>query len=110
MFDESVSMVVHCIKIKPYIVHYTQVVMLRCGQPLTAIGSKRSREDEKLVNGTLGGDLKGIIIDTRSQTAAMNSRSKGTSKTKNCRHAFHLWRECEIVQVVGSNSSHPSLC
>lgn len=60
-------------------IHNTQVVLLRCGQPLTSIGSKRSREDEKLVNATLGGDSKGIIIDTRSQAAAMNSRSKGTS-------------------------------
>ena len=58
----------------------TQVVLLRCGQPLTAIGSKRSREDEKLINDTLGGDSKGFIIDTRSQAAAMNSRSKGTSE------------------------------
>ena len=56
---------------------HTQVVLLRCGQPLTSIGGKRSREDEKLVNATLGGDSKGIIIDTRSQAAAMNSRSKG---------------------------------
>lgn len=53
------------------------VVLLRCGQPLTAIGSKRSREDERLVNATLGGETKGVIIDTRSSTAAMNSRSKG---------------------------------
>ena len=59
----------------------TQVVLLRCGQPLTAIGSKRSREDEKLINHTLGGASKGVIIDTRSQAAAMNSRSKGTTKT-----------------------------
>ena len=59
----------------------TQVVLLRCGQPLTAIGSKRSREDEKLINHTLGGASKGFIIDTRSQAAAMNSRSKGTSET-----------------------------
>ena len=57
--------------------HDTQVVLLRCGQPLTAIGSKRSREDERLVNATLGGETKGVIIDTRSSTAAMNSRSKG---------------------------------
>lgn len=54
-----------------------QVAMMRCGQPLTTIASKRSREDEKLVNATLGSDSKGIIIDTRSQTAAMNSRTKG---------------------------------
>lgn len=53
------------------------VAMLRCGQPLTTMGSKRSREDEKLVNATLGKQLKGVIIDTRSQTAAMNSRTKG---------------------------------
>lgn len=53
------------------------VVLLRCGQPLTAIGSKRSREDEKLINHTLGAASKGVIIDTRSQAAAMNSRSKG---------------------------------
>lgn len=53
------------------------VVLLRCGQPLTAIASKRSREDEKLVNATLGGESKGVIIDTRSSAAAMNSRSKG---------------------------------
>ena len=59
----------------------TQVVLLRCGQPLTAIGSKRSREDEKMINDTLGGDSKGVIIDTRSQAAAMNSRSKGTRET-----------------------------
>lgn len=52
--------------------------MLRCGQPLTTMGGKRSREDEKLVNATLpGNDLKGVIVDTRSQTAAMNSRAKG---------------------------------
>ena len=57
--------------------HDTQVVLLRCGQPLTATGSKRSREDERLVNATLGGETKGVIIDTRSSTAAMNSRSKG---------------------------------
>lgn len=62
----------------------TQVVLLRCGQPLTAIGSKRSREDEKLINDTLGGASKGFIIDTRSQAAAMNSRSKGTSETIVC--------------------------
>ena len=59
----------------------TQVVLLRCGQPLTAIGSKRSREDEKLINDTLGGASKGFIVDTRSQAAAMNSRSKGTRHT-----------------------------
>ena len=59
----------------------TQVVLLRCGQPLTAIGSKRSREDEKLINDTLGGASKGFIIDTRSQASAMNSRSKGMSET-----------------------------
>lgn len=53
------------------------VAMMRCGQPLTTMASKRSREDEKLVNATLGSDSKGIIIDTRSQTAAMNSRTKG---------------------------------
>ncbi|CAH3022936.1 unnamed protein product [Porites evermanni] len=53
------------------------VVMMRCAQPLTTMASKRSREDEKLVNATLGSDSKGIIIDTRSQTAAMNSRTKG---------------------------------
>jgi len=47
---------------------------------LTAIGSKRSREDEKMINDTLGGDSKGVIIDTRSQAAAMNSRSKGASE------------------------------
>lgn len=56
-------------------------MLLRCGQPLTAIGSKRSREDEKLINHTLGAASKGVIIDTRSQAAAMNSRSKGTSET-----------------------------
>ena len=54
-----------------------QVAMMRCGQPLTTMASKRSREDEKLVNATLGSDSKGIIIDTRTQTAAMNSRTKG---------------------------------
>lgn len=53
------------------------VAMMRSGQPLTTMASKRSREDEKLVNATLGSDSKGIIIDTRSQTAAMNSRTKG---------------------------------
>lgn len=58
-----------------------QVAMLRCGQPLTTMGSKRSREDEKLVNATLGKQLKGVIIDTRSQTAAMNSRTKGKWKS-----------------------------
>lgn len=63
--------------LKQISLHDTQVVLLRCGQPLTAIGSKRSREDEKLVNATLGGETKGVIIDTRSSTAAMNSRSKG---------------------------------
>ena len=47
------------------------------------MASKRSREDEKLVNATLGSDSKGIIIDTRSQTAAMNSRTKGKWK-KSC--------------------------
>ena len=57
--------------------------MIRCGQPLTTMASKRSREDEKLVNATLGSDSKGIIIDTRSQTAAMNSRTKGKWK-KSC--------------------------
>jgi len=62
----------------------TQVVLLRCGQPLTAIGSKRSREDERLINDTLGGASKGVIVDTRSQAAAMNSRSKGTSETIMC--------------------------
>jgi len=60
-----------------------QVAMMRCGQPLTTMASKRSREDEKLVNATLGSDSKGIIIDTRSQTAAMNSRTKGKWK-KSC--------------------------
>ena len=55
----------------------SQVVMLRCSQPLTTMGGKRSREDEKLVNATLGRGLKGVIIDTRSQAAAMNSRTKG---------------------------------
>ena len=54
--------------------------MLRCGQPLTTMAGKRSREDEKLVNATLGNVLKGIIVDTRSQAAAMNSRTKGKKK------------------------------
>ncbi|XP_068736229.1 myotubularin-related protein 9-like [Montipora capricornis] len=57
--------------------HKNGVVMLRCSQPLTTMGGKRSREDEKLVNATLGSELKGVIIDTRSQAAAMNSRTKG---------------------------------
>ena len=57
------------------------------------MASKRSREDEKLVNATLGSDSKGIIIDTRSQTAAMNSRTKGKWK-KSCIR----WSAC---------SSHP---
>ena len=70
-----------------------QVAMMRCGQPLTTMASKRSREDEKLVNATLGSDSKGIIIDTRSQTAAMNSRTKGKWKTSCIR-----WSAC---------SSHP---
>lgn len=69
--------------------------MLRCGQPLTTMGGKRSREDEKLVNATLGNDLKGIIIDTRSQTAAMNSRTKG--KQNNLSH---------IPPVIHANLSH----
>lgn len=42
------------------------------------MGGRRSREDEKLVNATLEGGLKGIIVDTRSQAAAMNSRAKGS--------------------------------
>ena len=69
--------------------------MLRCGQPLTTMGGKRSREDEKLVNATLGNDLKGIIIDTRSQTAAMNSRTKG--KQNNLSH---------VPPVIHANLSH----
>ena len=52
--------------------------MLRSSQPLTTMGGRRSREDEKLVNATLEGGLKGIIVDTRSQAAAMNSRAKGS--------------------------------
>ena len=71
-----------------------QVVLLRCGQPLTAIGSKRSREDEKLINHTLGGASKGVIIDTRSQAAAMNSRSKGTTETT-----------CNVHFIVELNSN-----
>lgn len=54
-----------------------RVVMLRSSQPLTTMGGRRSRDDEKLVNATLEGGLKGIIVDTRSQAAAMNSRAKG---------------------------------
>ena len=66
--------------------------MLRCGQPLTTMAGKRSREDEKLVNATLGNELKGIIVDTRSQAAAMNSRTKGKQNSLShnllC-HTFH---------------------
>ena len=64
--------------------------MLRCGQPLTTMAGKRSREDEKLVNATLGNVLKGIIVDTRSQAAAMNSRTKGKKKKKKNSLSYNL--------------------
>lgn len=55
----------------------TGVALLRSGQPLLGLGNRRCKEDEKLVNAALKEKKKGMITDTRSQTATMNSRSKG---------------------------------
>jgi hypothetical protein len=41
------------------------------------MGGRRCKEDEKLVNFALKEKKKGMIIDTRTQAAALNSKSKG---------------------------------
>lgn len=40
-------------------------------------GSKRCREDEKLINTALSQGKKGYIIETRTQNLAQMARSKG---------------------------------
>ncbi|EDO33774.1 predicted protein [Nematostella vectensis] len=56
----------------------TQSVLMRSGEPLCgSMSNKRCKEDEKLVNSALGSMKKGMIVDTRSTPAVMNSRSKG---------------------------------
>jgi len=51
---------------------------MRCGQPLiSGVALKRCKEDEKLVNSALNTQKKGMIVDTRTQAAQLNSRSKG---------------------------------
>ncbi|XP_033640432.1 myotubularin-related protein 9-like isoform X2 [Asterias rubens] len=52
-------------------------VILRSGQPLPGPNGKRCKEDESLLNSTLGIGKRGYIIDTRSYNSAVNSRSKG---------------------------------
>ena len=52
---------------------------MRCSQPMTGgINIKRCKEDERLVNTALQGkNKKGVIVDLRSQAAALNSRARG---------------------------------
>lgn len=50
---------------------------MRSSQPLTGPNSKRSKEDERLLNSLLGPGKRGYIIDTRTLTAAQNAKSKG---------------------------------
>ena len=52
-------------------------MILRSGQPLPGPNGKRCKEDESLLNSTLGIGKRGYIIDTRSYNSAVNSRSKG---------------------------------
>lgn len=53
------------------------MAVLRSGQPMVGLGNKRCKEDEKLINAALKEKKKGMIVDTRSQAAAINSKSKG---------------------------------
>ncbi|XP_031549636.1 myotubularin-related protein 9-like [Actinia tenebrosa] len=55
----------------------TGVAVLRSGQPVLGLGNRRCKDDEKLINAALKEKKKGIIVDTRSQAATINSRSKG---------------------------------
>nr|CAH65268.1 hypothetical protein RCJMB04_14c5 [Gallus gallus] len=53
------------------------MVMMRTSQPLTGTNGKRCKDDEKLINSTLGPGRRGYIIDTRSLSAAQQARAKG---------------------------------
>ncbi|XP_074656633.1 myotubularin-related protein 9-like [Tubulanus polymorphus] len=55
-----------------------KTVILRSSQPLTGPNSRRCRDDEKLVNATLGiGKRGGYIIDTRAPSLAKVAQNKG---------------------------------
>uniref|UniRef100_A0A8D8TF55 Myotubularin-related protein 9 n=1 Tax=Cacopsylla melanoneura TaxID=428564 RepID=A0A8D8TF55_9HEMI len=52
-------------------------ILVRSSQPLPGPNAKRSKADEKLLNGYLKSGKKGTIIDTRTQTLAQSAKNKG---------------------------------
>jgi uncharacterized protein (DUF2249 family) len=50
---------------------------MRSGQPMVGTGSKRCKEDEKLINTVLSQRKKGYIIETRTANLAQMARTKG---------------------------------
>lgn len=50
---------------------------MRSGQPMIGTGSKRCKDDEKLINTALSQGKKGYIVETRTPNLAQLARSKG---------------------------------
>ncbi|XP_064652187.1 myotubularin-related protein 9-like [Lineus longissimus] len=66
------------------------MVILRSSQPLTGPNSRRCKEDEKLVNATLGIGKRGYIIDTRNAGLAKMAQAKGGGVEPE--HHYPQWR------------------
>ena len=66
--------------------HTNGRVLIRCSQPLVSNNNKRCKEDEKLVNGFLGKNVRGYIIDLRQQQSVNQSRLKGGGTELDCNY------------------------
>lgn len=53
---------------------FEQLVLMRSSQPLTGPSSRRSKEDERLINSVLGPGKRGYIVDTRTQAVAQAAK------------------------------------
>lgn len=53
---------------------FEQLVLMRSSQPLTGPSSRRSKEDERLINSVLGPGKRGYIVDTRAQAVAQAAK------------------------------------